>query len=116
MVRDLKSLIIPNALEFDACRITKSILQNNTANNAVNALRATGAIEDGYFVNQYLTDDDAWFLRTNNSKGMTWLERVGAEFTRDNDFDTTNNKHKGRERYVPAHKDWRGIYGTPGAT
>lgn len=109
-------LIIPNELEFTACRITKSILQNDTANNAVNALRATGAIMDGYYVNQYLTDADAWFLRTNNTKGMTWLERKAAEFTRDNDFDTSNNKHKGRERYVPAHQDWRGIYGTPGAT
>lgn len=105
---------IPTSLEFQTCRILKSVLQNDTANNAINALKATGAYE-GYMINHYFTDQDAWFTRTSAVEGMTYFERTARELTEDNDFDTTNYKIKQRERYVFGASDFRGIYGSPGA-
>jgi hypothetical protein len=107
-------VIIPTALEFETCRILKSVLQNDTANNAINALQATGAF-DGYVVNHYLTDTDAWFVRTTAPEGMTHFERQERRLSEDNDFDTTNYKVKQTERYVFGASDFRGIYGSPGA-
>jgi hypothetical protein len=108
-------LIIPTALEFEAARILKSVLQNDTANNAINALRATGAYSGGVEVNNYLTDTDAWFVRTTCPEGMTMFERESIAFDRDNDFDTKNAKYSAYERYSFGASDWRGLYGSPGA-
>jgi len=108
-------LIIPTNLTFIAERIMKSTLQNDTANNAINALRSKGMLPEGIFVSHYLTDTDAWFVRTNAPAGMTGFNRVGIEFTQDNDFDTENAKAKCYERYVFGVSDWRGLYGSPGA-
>lgn len=110
-----KKLIIPPSLEFEAARILKSIQQNDSANNAVNALRATGAIAEGYVVNHYLTDTDAFFIRTNCPSGMIGFNRVALEFDKDNDFDTSNAKAKAYERYSFIPGDWRGLFGSPGA-
>lgn len=107
-------LIIPTALEFDAARILKSVLQNDTANNAINALNATGALR-GYKVNHYLTDSDAWFVRTDAMKGMTMFQRKELTLSEDNDFDTDNLKYKAMERYSFGCSDFRGIYGSAGA-
>jgi hypothetical protein len=100
---------------FEATRILKSQLQNDTANNAINAMRSMGLFPDGAKVNHYLTDTDAWFVRTNAPNGLKLFQRVAAEFAQDNDFDTSNLKYKGYERYSFGWTDWRGLYGSPGA-
>ncbi len=107
------TLIIPDELEFEAHRILKSTLQNETANNADNALRALGIVKK-IVVNTYLTDTDAWFLRTN-VPGLKLFMRREAQFENDSDFDTENVRMKGTERYVFGHDDFRSIYGSPGA-
>lgn len=109
-----KAIVAPQN-EFEIARILKSTQQSDTANNAINALRATNSIPEGYMVNPYLTDGDAFFLRTNAPSGMTYIERTKAEFSRENDFDTENMKYKFYERYSFTAGDWRGIFGTPGA-
>lgn len=110
-----KSLIIPKELMFEAERILKSTLQNDTVNNAINALRSTGMFTGGAKVNHYLTDADAWFIRTNCPDGMKYMNRVDTEFGMDNDFDTTNAKFRARFRCAFGVTDPRGIYGSPGA-
>ena len=100
---------------FEANRILKSVLQNDTANNAVNALKATNALPQGIKVNHYFTDTDAWFLRTNAPRGMIHYTRKKVAFTRDNDFNTGNAKAKAWERYSDGWSDWRGAYGNQGA-
>lgn len=109
-----KRLIVPTALYFEAERILKSQLQNDTANNAVNVLKTMGSIPE-IAVNHYLTDPDAWFVRTNVPRGLVGFDRTPISFTQDNDFDTENAKAKCYERYSFGVTDFRGIYGTPGA-
>lgn len=109
------SLHVATAEVFNAERILGSVLQNDTANNALNALRSMSVVPEGTKVNHYFTDPDAWFMRTNSPKGMCWFQRKEVEFGDDNDFDTDNMKYKGSERYVPGVSDWRGVFGTPGA-
>lgn len=109
-----KSLIIPTALTYDAQRVLKSQLRSDSANNDLNALKATGAIPE-IVINNYLTDSDAWFIRTNVQDGLCWFDREPVQFTKDTDFDTDNAKAKGYMRFVPFWGDWRGIYCTPGA-
>ena len=110
-----RSLIVPRQLWFEANRIVKSTLQNDTANNAVNALRVTNTFPDGIKVNHYLTDQDAWFIRNNCPNGMTLFDREIEDFQQDNDFDTSNLKAKKYERYSFGWTDWRQVYGSPGA-
>ena len=110
-----KSLIIPVQLQFEAARILKSVQQNDTANNAINALRSMGAFPDGVKVNHYLTDTDAFFIRTNAPEGLKLFQRVEAEFKNDGDFDTDNLKYKAYERYSVGASDWRAIFGSQGA-
>jgi hypothetical protein len=108
-------LIIPKELMFEAERILKSTLQNDTANNAINALKTVGAFPGGVHVNHYLTDSDAWFIRTNCPDGMKMFKRVDTEFGMDNDFDTYNAKFKARFRVSFGVTDKRGIFGSAGA-
>lgn len=110
-----KSLIIPVQLQFEAARILKSVQQNDTANNAINALRSMGAFTDGVKVNHYLTDPDAWFTRTNAPEGLKLFQRTEAEFKQDGDFDTDNLKYKAYERYSTGWSDFRSLYGSQGA-
>jgi phage major head subunit gpT-like protein len=110
-----QKLIVPKELMFEACRILDSELQNDTANNAVNAISYKGMLAQGYASNNYLTDSDAWFIITDAPNGMTYQERMGAEFTDDNEFDTENAKFKAFERYAFGPIDVRGVFGTPGA-
>ena len=110
-----RKLVVPRQLVFDATRILKSTLQNDSANNAINALMANGVFPEGICVNHYLTDPDAWFIRTNAPRGAMYMKREGVSFTRDNDFDTSNAKAKSYERYAFGVTDWRGGYGSPGA-
>jgi hypothetical protein len=110
-----KSLHIPVQLQFEAARILKSVNQNDTANNAINALRTMGAFPDGVKVNHYFTDTDAFFLRTNAPEGLKLFQRTEAEFKQDGDFDTDNLKYKAYERYSVGASDWRAIFGSAGA-
>ena len=110
-----KSLVIPVSLKFEAERILKSINQNDTANNAINALRAMNVFTDGVKVNHYLTDSDAWFVRTNVQEGLKLFQREEAAFAQDGDFDTSNLKYKAYERYSVGWSDWRGLYGSSGS-
>jgi hypothetical protein len=110
-----KKLIVPPTLVFEATRILKSTGQNDTANNAINAMKAMGVFSDGVAVNHYLTDTDAFFIRTNAPQGLKLFQREAAEFDQDNDFDTSNLKFKAYERYSTGWSDPRGLYGTPGA-
>jgi hypothetical protein len=104
-------LIVPTNLYFDTCRILESQLQNDTANNATNALRTKGTIPE-VVVNHYLTDSNNWFIRTNAPAGLCWFDREGVEFGKDEDFDTDNAKAKGYMRFSAGWTDPRGIYGS----
>lgn len=110
-----QSLHIPVQLQFEAARILKSVQQNDTANNAINALRSMGAFPNGVKVNHYLTDTDAWFIRTNAPEGLKLFQRTEAEFKQDGDFDTDNLKYKAYERYSTGWSDFRSLYGSQGA-
>jgi hypothetical protein len=109
-----KKLIVSAYEAFNAERILHSTLQNDTSNNAVNAVKSRGLLPGGYMIGTYLTDTDAWFINTDADAGLTSFKREGYSFNTDNDFDTKNAKASGYERYVPGWTDWRGIYGTPG--
>ena len=108
-------VMVANEGEFEAHRILDSILQNDTANNAMNVLRSTGAFPGGILVNPYLTDPDAFFIKTNAPEGMTHFMRREKRFQRDNDFGTGNALAKADDRYSSGWSDWRGIFGSPGA-
>ncbi|MBF0399957.1 MAG: Mu-like prophage major head subunit gpT family protein [Magnetococcales bacterium] len=110
-----RKLIVPPQLVFEAHRILKSALQSGGANNDTNALKDMGLIPEGVKVNHYLTDPDAWFLRTNAPNGMTMFQRSNLVFTQDNDFNTENQKAKAMERYSVGCTDWRNIFGSSGA-
>ena len=109
-----QSLIVPPALFFEANRIYKSVLQNDTANNAINVLRAVGIFPKGIKVNHYLTSATAWFIRTNVPRSVQMFERDKISFDQDNDFDTKNAKAACYERYPAGWSDFRGVFGTPG--
>lgn len=110
-----KKLIVSPSEAFNAERILKSSLQTNTANNDINAIKSMGLLTGGVVVNHYLTDLDAWFIKTNVPNGMTRFNRRATEFKQDNDFDTENAKAKATMRFSVGWTDWRGVYGTPGA-
>ena len=110
-----QKLIIPTALEFDAMRILESIGQSGTANNDINAIRASKKFPQGIAVNHYLTDSDAWFIKTNCPDGLKYMERRPDAFGTENDFDTENAKFKATFRGSFGWSDPRGIFGSPGA-
>lgn len=110
-----RALIVPPSLSFEATRILKSTGQNDTANNAINALRSMGMFPEGVKVNHYLTDPDAFYIRTNVPEGLKLFQREAATFAQDGDFDTSNLKYKAYERYSTGWSDWRGLYGSAGA-
>ncbi len=106
-----KKLIVSSSDMFNAKRILKSELQSDNANHAINALK--GMID--FTVNHYLTDTDAWFIRTDANEGLQLFERRALAFTQDNDFDTSNAKAKCTMRFSVGWSDPRGLYGTQGA-
>ena len=109
-----KTLIIPIQLQFDVTRILKSTGQVDTADNNLNALKTMGMIPE-VVVNHYLTDADAWFIRTSARDGMKYWTRREDEFGMDNDFDNENAKFKATSRYSFGWSDPRGLFGSPGA-
>lgn len=110
-----RSLHVSTSDWFNANRIMKSVLQNNTAINAINVLKATNAFPEGIKMNHYFTDTDAWFVRTNVPNGMQMFWRQKPQFDQDNDFDTKNAKAATYMRFSLGNTDPRGIYGSPGA-
>ena len=110
-----QKLIVHRNNWFEANRIMKSVLQNDSAQNAINVLKATNAIPGGIVMNHYLTDTNAFFIKTNAPDGLTSFTREATSFTKDNDFDTKNAKAMAYERYSFGWGDWRGVFGTPGA-
>ena len=110
-----RCLIVPRQLQFEAHRIVRSVLRNDTANNATNALKDMNMFPEGIKMNHYLSDADAWFIRTNGPEGMMGFDRDILPLEEDNDFDTKNFKAKKYERYVFGWSDPRGCYGSAGA-
>jgi len=110
-----QALIVPRQLWFEANRILKSTLQNDSANNALNVLRSTNALPGGIKVNHYFTDADAYFMRTNVTDGMKCYQRDSYDLMKDNDFDTDNAKAKTYDRYSFGWSDPRALYGSAGA-
>lgn len=110
-----RKLIVPSNLAFEATRIVMSTLQNDTANNAINAVKSRGVLPDGVQVWQYLTDPDAWFVKTDAPDSLKVYNRRALSFDKDNDFDTSNAKAKATERYSFGWSDWRGVFATQGA-
>ena len=108
-------MIIPSALQFTAERLMASAGRVGTADNDVNAIKSMGMIPQGYSVNNFLTDTDAFFIITDVPNGMKNFERSPLTTKMEGDFDTGNVRYKARERYVFGVSDPRGIYGSPGA-
>ena len=108
-------MIIPKELQFTAERIMKSQGRTGTADNDINALKSMGMVPQGFVVNHYLSDTDAWFIKTDVPNGMKHFVRAPLKTAMEGDFDTGNVRYKARERYSFGWSDWRGIYGNQGA-
>jgi|TARA_R100001129_G_C5301699_1_gene242726 hypothetical protein len=111
-----RKLIIPPALQFVATRILESQQRVGTADNDINAIMTTGAIPEGYTVNHYLTDNNAFFLTTDVPNGLKHFVRTPMATSMDGDFDTGNVRYKARERYSFGVSDPLGMFGSPGAS
>ena len=111
-----RRLIVPSQLMFVAERLMETTLRTATADNDINAIRNMGAIPEGYAVNHYLTDTNAFFLITDVPNGMKHFVRTALTTGMDGDFDTGNVRYKARERYSFGVSDPLGIYGSPGST
>ena len=110
-----RKLIIPSELQFVAERLTQSQLRTATADNDINALRNMGMIPEGYVVNHYLTDPDAFFIKTDIPNGFKLFQRSPIRTSMEGDFDTGNVRYKARERYSFGLSDPRCVFGSPGA-
>jgi hypothetical protein len=93
----------------------KSNLRTATADNDINAVASMGMLPEGYVVNNYLTDTDAFFIKTDAPNGMKMFQRSPITTKMEGDFETGNVKYKARERYSFGFSDFRGIFGSPGA-
>jgi hypothetical protein len=108
-------MIIPSALQFTAERLMKSQGRTGTADNDINAVGSMGMIPQGYVVNHYLTDTDAFFIKTDVPNGLKMFVRAPIKTAMEGDFETGNVRYKARERYSFGFSDPRGIFGSPGA-
>jgi hypothetical protein len=110
-----KKLVVPPALQFVATRLLETQLRVGTTDNDINAIVNNGSIPDGYTVNNYLTDTNAYFLTTDVPNGMKHFVRTPLSNSMDGDFDTGNVRYKSRERYSFGFSDPLGMFGSPGA-
>ena len=110
-----KKLVVPPALQFVATRLLETELRVGTADNDINAIKNNGSIPEGYTINHWLTDTNAWFLLTDVPNGLKHFVRTPLQNSMDGDFDTGNVRYKARERYSFGVSDPLGIYGSPGA-
>ena len=111
-----KKLVVPPALMFVATRLLETELRVGTTDNDINALKNNGSIPDGYTVNHFLTDTNAWFLTTDVPNGLKHFVRTPLQNSMDGDFDTGNVRYKARERYSFGVSDPLGIFGSPGSS
>ena len=109
-----KKLIVPPALQFTATRLLETELRVATADNDINAIKNNGSIPEGYTINHFLTDTNAWFLTTDVPNGMKHFVRTPLNQSMDGDFDTGNVRYKARERYSFGWSDPLGMYGSQG--
>jgi hypothetical protein len=110
-----RKLIVPPSLMFVATRLLETELRVSTNNNDINAIKNNGSIPGGYTVNNFLTDNNAWFLTTDVPNGLKHFVRTPLATSMDGDFDTGNVRYKARERYSFGWSDPLGIFGSPGA-
>jgi hypothetical protein len=110
-----KKLIVPPSLQFVATRLLETELRVGTNDNDINAIKNNGSVSEGYTINHFLTDTNAWFLTTDVPNGMKHFERVALSQSMDGDFDTGNVRYKARERYSFGWSDPLGMYGSAGA-
>jgi hypothetical protein len=110
-----QKLIIPVNLQFTAERLMKSGQRVGTSDNDINAVGSMGMIPQGYVVNNYLTDTDAFFIKTDAPNGLKHFQRAPISTKMEGDFETGNVRYKSRERYSFGFSDFRGIFGSPGA-
>ena len=110
-----RKLVVPPALMFVATRLLQTEGRVGTADNDLNAIRNNGSIPEGFSINHYLTDTDAFFVTTDVPNGMKHFVRTPMATSMDGDFDTGNVRYKARERYSFGVSDPLGIYGSPGA-
>jgi len=110
-----RKLIIPPQLQFVADRVLQTPGRGGTSDNDINALKNMGMLPEGYVVNHYLTDTDAFFIKTDAPNGLKHFVRSPMSTGMEGDFETGNVRYKARERYSFGFSDWRGIYGSPGA-
>ena len=110
-----RKLIVPPSLQFVATRLLETELRVGTNDNDINALKNNGSIPEGYAINHFLTDTNAWFLTTDVPNGMKHFVRVPLQQSMDGDFDTGNVRYKSRERYSFGWSDPLGMFGSPGA-
>lgn len=108
-------MVIPKELQFTAERLMKSTLRTETADNDINAIRSMGMVPQGYAVNHFLSDPDAWFLMTDAPNGLKMFQRSPLKTAFEGDFDTGNVRYKARERYSFGWSDPRSIFGSSGA-
>src|SRR6056300_467613 len=108
-------MIIPSELQFTAERLMKSDKRVGTADNDTNAIRSMGMVPQGYVVNNFLTDTDAFYITTDVPNGMKYFQRAAIKTAMEGDFDTGNVRYKARERYSFGVSDYRGIFGVEGA-
>jgi hypothetical protein len=108
-------LVVPPSLQFVATRLLETSLRVGTADNDINAIMNNGSIPGGYTVNNFLTDPDAWFLKTDVPNGLKHFVRTPMSTGMDGDFDTGNVRYKARERYSFGFSDPLGMYGSEGA-
>ena len=113
-VRGMK-LVIPKELQFTADRLLESTLRPGSSDNDVNAIRNMGMLPEGYAVNHFLNDTDAFFIMTDAPNGLKGFNRAAVRTSMEGDFDTGNVRYKARERYAFGWSDPRGIFGSPGA-
>ena len=113
-VRGMK-LLIPKELQFISERVLNSTLRAGTADKVINAMKAMGMLLAGAYVNHFLTDTDAFFIKTDAPNGFKLFQRTPIRTAMEGDFDTGNMRFKARERYSFGVSDWRGVFGTPGA-
>ena len=110
-----RKLVVPPSLQFVATRLLETELRVGTNDNDINALKNNGSIPEGYAINHFLTDTNAWFLTTDVPNGMKHFERTPLQNSMDGDFDTGNVRYKSRERYSFGWSDPLGMYGSAGA-
>ena len=110
-----KKLIVPPALQFVATRLLETEQRVGTTDNDINALKNNGSIPEGYTINNFLTDNNAWFLTTDVPNGLKHFVRQSLVTSSDSDFDTGNMRYKARERYSFGWSDPLGMYGSAGA-